>query len=349
MVSTTDPESGVFHKGEHKKRFAYEAHTACDKHNFILGVHVTPGNVHDSVAFDSLYDELCKYYPEHKTVVADSAYKTPWICKRIFESGRVLSTCYTRPKSKENNHPWWAYVYDEYFDDVICPEYHALHYSTTNRDGYREYKSRAYLCKTCPTRGMCTENAKCEKTVLRHVWQDYVEMAEHIRHMAVYKELYRLRKEKIERVFADAKEKHGMRYTQYRGLAQVTNWVKLKFAAMNLKKLAIWKWNATHPGSDVRKPTRWRGNLLPLFFLCSFTFHAKNLLWLDCHSRFFYKLRDRHAGLFLFVSVGYFWGDSGSFEEGSALKTSSIISAAKLACAGVIVRNIGGSFVWEPD
>ena len=26
-----------------------------------------------------------------------------------------------------------------------------------------------------------------------------------------------------------------MRYTQYRGLAQVTNWVKLKFAAMNLK------------------------------------------------------------------------------------------------------------------
>ena len=33
------------------------------------------------------------------------------------------------------------------------------------------------------TRGMCTENAKCEKTVLRHVWQDYVEMAEHVRHM----------------------------------------------------------------------------------------------------------------------------------------------------------------------
>ena len=30
-------------------------------------------------------------------------------------------------------------------------------------------------------------------------------MAEEVRHMAVYKELYRLRKEKIERVFADAK------------------------------------------------------------------------------------------------------------------------------------------------
>ena len=30
-----------------------------------------------------------------------------------------------------------------------------------------------------------------------------------------------------------------MRYTPYRGLPAVTAWVKLKFAAMNLKKLAI--------------------------------------------------------------------------------------------------------------
>lgn len=40
-------------------------------------------------------------------------------------------------------------------------------------------------------------------------------------------------------MFADAKEKHGMRYTLYRGLAQVSKWVRLKYAAMNLKKLAI--------------------------------------------------------------------------------------------------------------
>lgn len=253
VVSTTDPDGGLFHKGEHKKCFAYEAHTACDKHNFVLGVHVTPGNVHDSVAFDPLYDVLCEHYPEHKTVVADSAYKTPWICKRIFESGRVLSTSYTRPKTKKGGHPWWQYVYDEYYDDVICPQYRALHYATTNREGYREYRSRPYLCKDCPTRQLCTENAKCEKTVTQHIWQDFVELAEDIRYTPEYSDLYRLRKEKIERVFADAKEKHGMRYTQYRGLTQVTNWVKLKFVAMNLKKLATWKWNASHPTPGRRK------------------------------------------------------------------------------------------------
>ena len=67
--------------------------------------------------------------------------------------------------------------------------------------------------------------------------------ADHQGYTPEYQKLYGKRKETIERVFADAKEKHAMRYTQYRGLAQVTNWVKLKFAAMNLKKLAKWKWN----------------------------------------------------------------------------------------------------------
>ena len=51
-----------------------------------------------------------------------------------------------------------------------------------------------------------------------------------------------MRKETIERVFADAKEKHAMRYTHHRGLARVTSWVRLKYAAMNLKKLAEWSW-----------------------------------------------------------------------------------------------------------
>ena len=38
------------------------------------------------------------------------------------------------------------------------------------------------------------------------------------------------------------KEKHAMRYTHHRGLARVSRWVKLKFAAMNRKKLANWLW-----------------------------------------------------------------------------------------------------------
>ena len=37
-VSTTDPESGWFHKGEHKQVFAYNAQVACDKHGWALAI-----------------------------------------------------------------------------------------------------------------------------------------------------------------------------------------------------------------------------------------------------------------------------------------------------------------------
>lgn len=239
--SVTDPDCGLFVKGEHERQFAYEAHTACDKNGFILETVVTAGNVHDSVAFDDVYDKVTASFPDIETVVADAAYKTPHICKKVFEDSRVLSTAYKRPMTMKGGHEWWKYVYDEYYDCIICPEYHPLHYATTNREGYREYKSDPKICAGCPTRQLCTHAKDCVKTVQRHVWKDYEELADDARYTPEYRELYARRKETIERVFADAKEKHAMRYTQYRGLAQVTNWVKLKFAAMNLKKLAKWK------------------------------------------------------------------------------------------------------------
>ena len=239
----------MFVKGDHKRQFAYEAHTACDKNGYVMETAVTPGNVHDSVEFDDVYDKVTEKFPEIETVVADSAYKTPHIAKKIKDDGRVLSTAYKRSMTKKNGHEWWKYVYDEHFDCIICPEYQILTYSTTNRDGCREYKSNPKICENCPTRHLCTESKQNIKTVTRHIWSDYIEWTEDIRHTPEYQELYKQRKETIERVFADAKEKYAMRYTPYRGLEQVSNWVRLKFAAMNLKKYAIHKWNMTRNSS----------------------------------------------------------------------------------------------------
>ena len=247
VKSTTDPDCGLFVKGDHKKQLAYEAHTACDVHGVVLAVEVTPGNIHDSVAFDDVYDQVVEQFPDVHAFVADSAYKTPHICKKVFGDDRVLSTAYKRPMTMKGGHEWWKYVYDEFYDCIICPEYQALNYSTTNRNGYREYKSDPKICVNCPTRHLCTKSKDCVKTVTRHIWKDYEELADDARYTPIYQRMYKARKETIERVFADAKEQHGLRYTRYTGLAQVTNWVKLKFAAMNLKKYAKWVWRDTYP------------------------------------------------------------------------------------------------------
>ena len=240
VVSTTDPESGLFHKGEHKVEFAYTTHVACDKNNFILGVEVTPGNVHDSVVFDQVYDKVVERFPEVDTVVVDAGYKTPWICKKIIDDGRNPSMPYKRPMSKPGFFRPYEFVYDEYYNCVICPRNQVLPYVTTTREGYRQFKSNPVICQACPDLARCTESRNHQKVVQKHIWENYIELAEDLRHSAKGRATYTMRSETIERVFADAKEKHGMRYTHHRGLARVTNWVRLKFAAMNLKKLAMW-------------------------------------------------------------------------------------------------------------
>ncbi len=241
-VSKTDPESGLFHKGEHKKCFAYTANTACDRNNFVLGVKVVPGNVHDSVVFDELYAEVKETAGTPDAVVADAAYKTPWITKQLAEDCVTPVMPYKCPQTKKGFFKKYEYVYDEYHDCYLCPQNEVLTYSTTNREGYREYKSNPAVCAHCPAREQCTLSANCQKIVTRHVWEDYLDYAEDIRHTPYGRETYALRKETIERVFADAKEKHGMRYTRVNGLAKVRAQVLLTFSCMNLKKLAKWKW-----------------------------------------------------------------------------------------------------------
>ena len=208
-VSTTDPDSGMFVKGEHERQFAYEAHTVCDSRGFVLGVEVTAGNVHDSVAWDKVYDDVTHRH-DVQFVTMDAGYKTPWIVKKTLDDGKVPILPYTRYNGNKERYKPWEYTYDPVNDTYTCPRGGVLRHTTI---------------------------------FTAHIWQEYLDLVEQIRKTERAKKIYAQRKETIERVFADAKEKHAMRYTHHRGLAAVTRWVRLKYAAMNLKKLANWSWN----------------------------------------------------------------------------------------------------------
>ena len=227
----------MFVKGEHERQFAYTAQTACDKHGFVLGYEVAAGNIHDSISFEGVYEKIRKFNP--CMLVADCAYKTPAILRKLFRTGTIPNMPRVDPKTGKGFFRKYEYAYDEYYDCYLCPNHQVLSYSTTNRDGYREYKSKANVCKDCPYLSQYTNSRDHVKVVTRHMWSDYLEFAEDFRLTLGMKEVYNKRKETIERIFADAKDKHGMRYTQYRGLAKVRMQVGLTFACMNLKKLAI--------------------------------------------------------------------------------------------------------------
>lgn len=103
---------------------------------------------------------------------------------------------------------------------------------------YRIYKSDPKDCEGCPFLSQCTKSKNQEKVITRHVWESYKEKANHIRHTDEWKKIYPQRKETIERVFADAKENHGMRFTRLRGLERNQHESLIIFSCHNLKKLA---------------------------------------------------------------------------------------------------------------
>jgi hypothetical protein len=67
------------------------------------------------------------------------------------------------------------------------------------------------VCRSCPFLNQCTQSKDHTKRISRHIWAHYIEEADHLRHTEENKQIYAKRKETIERVFADMKEKHGMR------------------------------------------------------------------------------------------------------------------------------------------
>jgi transposase len=252
-VSKTDPDCGVFHKGEHKVEFAYCASVVCDGHNYILDMEVRTWNVNDSSSFPQVYERMSKSYPQMENVVMDAGYKTPAIVKQVIDSGRRSVLPYKRPMTKDGFFKKYEYVYDEHYDCYICPANKTLEYSTTNRNGYREYKSCGIVRAKRPQLARCTLSRDHVKTVARHAWEVYMEQAKEIRHTIGYKEIYGKRKETIERVFADGKEKHGLGYLKHRGIARVKMELTLLFASMNLKKFAMRVWNPDTLIAFIRK------------------------------------------------------------------------------------------------
>lgn len=71
---------------------------------------------------------------------------------------------------------------------------------------------RILLYVTYALLSQCRQSRNHRKVIHRHLWQEAIDEVEHIsKHTDVNRTLYRKRQETTERVFADTKEKHGMR------------------------------------------------------------------------------------------------------------------------------------------
>lgn len=236
-VSTTDEESGMFVKGEHERQFAYVDQVACDRHGWILGYEVHPGNIHDSKAFLPFFEnKLMKYEPE--VCCCDAGYANAIIAHYVQENSCKLLVPYVRPKGKRTEFGKKAFEYYFEIDEYMCSNKKMLIPWNITKDGYIQYRIQKDECGNCPNKDKCIKK-DAFKTVTRHLYEDCMLLAREYRLSEEGKEIYKLRKETIERVFAEGKEYHGLRYTRYKGLKKNSNIRALFYACLNIKKLAL--------------------------------------------------------------------------------------------------------------
>jgi len=240
-VSTTDPDSGYMMREGKPEGFFYLDHRTVDsRHSIITDTFVTPGNVHDSIPYlDRLDRQRERFGFSTEAVGLDAGYFTAGICKGLEDRDIYGAIAYRRPNHIKGYLRKSDYSYDTETDCYTCPKGCILRYRTTDRLGYRHYASDPTQCRTCPLQPQCTRSANFTKVVTRHIWQDHKDRVNSHRYTEQGKEIYRRRKETVERSFADSKQLHGHRYARLRGRGKVFEQFLLCSAVQNMKKIAL--------------------------------------------------------------------------------------------------------------
>lgn len=225
-VSTTDSESGYYHRDNKEKGFMYLDHRTVDhKANIIVDAYVTEGNVHDSKPYTSRLDYIKEIFNfKIEKCAVDSGYNTLDIKKYFIDNNIFGVIGYRRYGTKESRKEKSKYEYNKELDIYVEKETgEILEYKgLIDRNGYKKYT-----------------NEQKDKEVRRHICEWMNEIFRENRISEEGKELYHCRKEKVERSFADSKQNHGYRYAMYRGLKKNQNYTWLICAAQNMKNISI--------------------------------------------------------------------------------------------------------------
>ncbi len=239
--SITDPDSGFLMRDHKPRGFFYLDHRTVDaKYNIITDTYITAANIHDSEPYLARIQAQKEAFGfSIEAVALDAGYATGHIAKTLNKEKIFAVVGYWRFKGGNQNVPKRKFTYVDSLDAYACPMGCKLSYVTTDRLGYRQYKSRPEDCQGCPLREGCfSANAK-QRTITRHIWEEDKEKLKANKRTSTGKRLYKLRSWTVERSFADAKEQHGYRYARGRGRTCVQEQAYMTATAQNIKKITL--------------------------------------------------------------------------------------------------------------
>lgn len=243
-VSRTDPESGHLKRPGKPQGPHYLSHQTVDcDHGVILGVTVTPGNVHDSVPYLGHLEHIHRNVLPIRTATADAAYDFPLAHRELEKFG--ITFC-VRPQPfadrTELEFKRDAFAYDEERDRYICPNGKELRIKGLQRSAssvYWEYWADRTDCRTCPLRAKCLseKDKRGARKLLDTYFRPTVRKNLARQHESDYLDALRKRQVWCEGTFAAQKWGHNLTRVLRRGLDAAEDHCLLSATALNLKRM----------------------------------------------------------------------------------------------------------------
>ena len=218
----------------------YKQHTlADDRSRVIVGISVTPANIHEHDETLPLVDEaLTRLDGPPEVLCGDAAYASGRNYNELKERGVQLISPPPKPKTYTGSNYFTVeeFEYDEENDLFVCPAGKKLKYLQTEKErGRRVYRGRLTHCRDCYLRSQCTSGKqRYLKVSANH--SGLVELRAESETES-FKRLYAKRAPTIEGIFAEAKQWHGLRRAWRRGLRNMMVQSLLVATVLNYKRL----------------------------------------------------------------------------------------------------------------
>lgn len=249
LISPGDPEAVVGRDKEKVFRPLYNGQILADLDSSLILAYDVFAQANDAGLLGGLLGQARRGLGHAvKQVAADSAYAGGQDLAEAKAQGAVVYAPWqANDFSQKKQASYYAKERFEFLaerDAYVCPAGQELTYrgssrqrrSGTGRVELRQYRADAATCRQCARRAECTQ-AKGGRSLSRSEHEAEIEELRERMKGEQARQLYRLRKQAVERLNADVKQHRGLRRLSGRGLHRARTQLGLVVLAHNLTSL----------------------------------------------------------------------------------------------------------------
>ena len=245
QVSKTDPEATLAGKVGEPKKLAYKVHNMADRDGrVIVDTHVTTGaDVEGKVMFGRIKKYESTFGKTVEEFTGDRGYGYAENLHDLHNNGiNAFVPRFHSDSGDRVERDSAGFVYDKANDFYVCPQGHQLTAIQGPTPEYKRYRIIGGHCASCPLREAClnmksmrTRNAK---HIDVHIYHEDLERAMQVEGTEEFRQARGERQWKMEGLFAEAKNYHGLDRARYRSRSKMQIQAYMIAVVQNIKRLA---------------------------------------------------------------------------------------------------------------